>query len=163
MSSVKNQICKVIPQLSPSKSSKKKAVKEKPQNEQTSKGKSKKTSKEKATKQTKEDKKSKTEKKTKKGLLGTERNKESLSFKDLNSHFNSVQFNTKQTPHGNDDPISGQIDQLTSHFSSTDRPAGNDLEELSSELNSAHSSKHFPFHFIGVSLKSQTSQAEDDR
>lgn len=165
MSNVKNQICKVIPQLSPlRRPGKEKSSKEQSSKEQSSKEKSNKTksSKEKATKRKnakEQEKKGNTEKTPKKGLSqSTESNKESLSFKDLNSHFSSVQFSTKQT-HRSTDPISGQIDQLTSRFDSPDRPAGNDLEEA----NSTHSSKHFPFHFIGVGFKSQTSRPEDDR
>ena len=140
MSTVKNQICKVIPQLSPSKSLLKKA-KEKAANEQSSKAKVKiaKGQKGKPEKTVKLDKKSNAE-------------HESLSFKDLNSHFSSVQFSTKagQRSYRNGDAISGQVD---SSISQLNLPDGNDLEERS-----------FPTHFIGAgaNFKNQISRPEED-
>ena len=169
MSTVKNQICKVIPQLSPSKSlPKKRSVKEKSTKEQSSKEKlvkekaskekvaNEKLAKEKVVKSTKEqNKKGKPEKPVKKAKSSTEPGKESLSFKDLNSHFSSVQFSTKQTgqrSYGNGDAISGQIDSPISQL-----PDGNDLEERSSTSG-------FPVHFIdvGASFKNQIFRPEDD-
>ena len=158
MSNVR-KICKVIPQLSPSKSLlkkrsvKEKAVKEKPPKEQSNKEKSSKRAKEKAVKE--QTKRGKPEKTSEKGLSSTEPAKESLSFKDLNSHFNSVQFSTKQAgqAYRSVDSINGQIDQhgqSTNRLGLPDQPPGNDLEERTGA-------------FIGVGLKSQFSRSEDDR
>ena len=152
MSTVKNPVCKFIPQVPSSKSLlKKRPAKEKLTKEQKT---SQKIIKEKPAKEKKgkeQKKKGKPEKAPKSLKSNSESDKKSLSFKDLNSHFGNVQFSTKPADqiHWSVDPIGDQPDQLTGRWPDP----GNDLEERTGEH----------FHFIGVGFKSQLSRQEDDR